>query len=467
MAKRTFLILIISMCCFNLNVKADEGMWLPLLIDRLNYIDMQKMGCHLTADEIYSVNNSSIKDAIVAINNGMCTGEMVSAEGLLLTNHHCAYDYIQNRSTVEQDYMKTGFWALNKNEELRNDKISVSFLIKIEDVSGKILPYINDKMSETDRSAVVDSISSVLEKEAVKGTIYTAKILPFFEGNEYYIFVTETYKDVRLVGAPPKSIGNFGADTDNWMWPRETGDFSFFRVYMSPDGEPAEYSKKNVPYKPKKYLPISIKGVKKDDFAMILGYPGTSDRFMTSYGVNVALEKYNPSIVKIREKKLSLWNEDMKASEEVKIQYASKYAIISNYYKYYIGQIEQLKKLKIYDKKVVIEKAFTTWYSSNPELKEKYGNVLNEIEKAYINIGKYTIPYIYYREAIIRGNERGIEMFGFANTYEELYKQLKLAVDDEAINKLTQSLTYAAKQYFKNYNMETDKKICIAMMEMF
>jgi len=463
MAKRTFLILIISMCCLNLKVKADEGMWLPLLIDRLNYIDMQKMGCHLTADEIYSVNNSSIKDAIVAINDGMCSGEMVSAEGLLLTNHHCAYTYIQNHSTTEQDYMKTGFWALNKNEELRNDRLTVSFLIKIEDVSGKILPYINDKMSETERANVVDSLSSIIVKESIKRTAYTAKVLPFFEGNEYYLFVTETYKDIRLVGAPPASIGNFGGDTDNWMWPREKGDFAFFRIYTSPNGEPAEYSKKNVPYKPKKYLPISIKGVKKDDFAMILGYPGTSDRFMTSYGVNLALEKYDPSIVKIREKRLSLWDENMKASEEVRIQYASKYLIISNYYKYYIGQIEQLKKLKIYDKKVEIEKAFTTWYSGNPKLKEKYGVVLDEIEKAYINIEKYTIPSVYYREAIIRG----VEIIGFANTYEELHKQLKLADDDDAINKLTQSLTYAAKQYFKNYNMETDKKVCTAMMEMF
>jgi hypothetical protein len=218
-----------------------------------------------------------------------------------------------------------------------------------------------------------------------------------------------------------------------------------------------------VPYKPIKYLPISIKGVKKDDFAMVLGYPGTSDRCMTSYGVNLALEKYNPSIVKIREKRLFLWNEDMKASEEVRIQYASKYSIISNYYKYYIGQTEQLKKLKIYDKKVEIEKAFTAWYNSDPKLKAKYGNVLNEIEKAYVNIEKYTIPYVYYKEAIIRG----VEMIGFSNTYEELHKQLKLAAGDDTINPLTQSLTYAAKQYFKNYNMETDKKICIAMMEMF
>ena len=457
------MVLFVSSLCLNLQVKADEGMWLPLLVERLNYVDMQKMGCKLTADEIYSVNNSSLKDAIVSINNGFCSGEMVSDGGLMLTNHHCAYNYIQSHSTVEKDYLTNGFWAMDKNEELRNDKLTVSFLISIADVTGKILPYVTDKMTETERAAIVDSICSTLEKAAIKGTLYTAKVLPFFDGNEYYMFVTETYKDVRLVGAPPESIGKFGADTDNWMWPRQTGDFSLFRVYMSPEGEPAEYSKKNIPYKPKKYLSISLKGIKKDDFAMVLGFPGTTDRFITSYGVKLALDKYNPSIVKIREKRLSLMNDDMKASEEVKIQYAFKYAYTSNYYKYYIGQSEQLEKLKIYDKKIAIEKAFTTWYTADTKLKAKYGSALSDIEKAYETVSKYTIPYIYFKEAIIRG----MEILSYANTYEELYKQMKLAVDEEAINKLTQSLTYAAKLYFKNYNMETDKKICQAMLEMF
>jgi hypothetical protein len=463
MYRKIFLLTITLFLCLNIKVKADEGMWLPLLIDRLNYVDMQKMGCKLTAEEIYSVNNSSLKDAIVAINNGYCSGEIISGEGLLLTNHHCAYSYIQNHSTVEKDYLTNGFWAMDKNEELRNDKLNVSFLISIEDVSGKILPYIKDKMTETERTALVDSISSVLEKEAIKGTTYGAKVLSFFEGNEYYMFVTETYKDVRLVGAPPESIGKFGADTDNWMWPRHTGDFALFRVYMSPDGTPAEYSKKNIPYVPKKFLPISIKGVKKDDFAMVLGYPGTTDRFATSYGVKLALDKYNPTIVKIREKKLALMNEDMKASDEVKIQYAAKYATTANYYKYYVGQSDQLQKLGIYDKKVAIETAFTKWYSSDASLKQKYSDVLSDIEKAYDGVGKYTVAYVYYKEAIVRG----IELFSYANTFEEIYKQMKLEVDEEALNKLTQSLTYAAKLYFKSYNMETDKKICKAMLEMF
>lgn len=463
MAKRILLVFIVSSLFLNLKVKADEGMWLPLLIDRLNYIDMQKMGCHLTADEIYSVNHSSIKDAMISINNGYCSGALVSQEGLFFTNHHCGRGFVQSHSTVEKDYLANGFWAMEKTEELRNDKLSATFLVRIEDVSGKILPYVNDKMTETQRQAIIDSISTSLEKNAIKGTTYNGKVLPFFESNEFYLFVTETYKDVRLVGAPPESIGEFGADTDNWMWPRHGGDFSLFRVYMSPEGGPAEYSKKNVPYKSKYYLPISLKGLKKDEFAMVLGFPGTSDRFTTSYGVKLAIDKYDPAIVKIREKKLSLMNEDMKASEAVKIQYAEKYASSANYYKYYIGQAEQLKKLNIYDKKVAIEKAFKTWYESNPKLKEKYNGILAEVAKEWENVGKYTIPYIYYREAVIRS----MEILSFANTYEELYKQLKLNVDDEAISRLTQSLTYNAKLYFKNYNLPTDKKITTALLQMF
>ncbi len=443
--------------------RADEGVWLPLLVERLNYVDMQKMGLKLTADEIYSINHSSIKDAIVSLNNGYCSGEMISGEGLMLTNHHCAYTYIQNHSTVDKDYLTTGFWATEKIEELRNDKLSAAFLISIEDVSGKILPYLNDKMSETERNSAIDSISSLLEKAATKGTNYTAKVSSFFEGNEFYLFITEVYKDVRLVGAPPSSIGKFGSDADNWMWPRETGDFALLRVYMSPTGEPAEYSKKNIPYKPKYHLPISLKGIKKDDFAMVLGFPGTTDRFMTSFGVKLALDELNPSLVKIREKKLSLMKEDMNSSDAIRIQYASKYAVSSNYYKYYIGQSENLNKLKIYDKKVQIEKDFTTWVNADATRKAKYGTALSEIEKAYANVKKYTKAYIYFKEAILRGPE----LISYANTFEELHKQLKLNVDEEAVNKLTQTLTYSAKQYFKNYNLETDKKILIALLEMF
>ena len=461
MIKKITLLFLITICCFEL--KADEGMWLPLLVERLNYVDMQKMGCHLTAEEIYSVNRSSIKDAVVLVNNGDCVGSMVSSEGLMLATHHFAYTYIQKHSTVEKDYSTNGFWAMNKFEELRNDKLTVTFLKYMEDVTGKILPYIGDNISETKRKAIVDSLSIIIEKTAIKGTEYNAEILPFFEGNEYYLFVYESFKDVRFVGIPPYSVGEFGAETDNWMWPRHTGDFALFRVYMSPDGKPAEYSKKNIPYTPKHFFPISLKGIKKDDFAMVLGFPLTTSRFITSYGVKVDIENFNPSFIKVREKKLEIMKKFMDADPVVNIQYTSKYLRMVNYYKYFKGQSEQIKKLDVYNKKVAIENAFTTWCNSDPIHKAKYGNVLGELSKIYENIGKYTIPYVYYKDALLKG----VELISFANTYEELYNKVKLGTDNEGLNKIVQSLIYDAKLYFKSYDMQTDKKICNAMLKMF
>jgi len=467
MIKKIFILSFAIGLSLNLTVKADEGMWLPLLVDRLNYVDMQKMGCHLTAEEIYSVNHSSLKDATVSLNNAttnaFCTGSMVSDEGLLFTNHHCGYKYIQNNSTVENDYLKNGFWAMDKIDELRNDKLSATFLIYMEDVTGKILPFLNNNMSELTRSATIDSLAAIIEVETAKNTKYTAKILPFFEGNEFYMFVTQTYKDIRLVGAPPETIGKFGADADNWKWPRESGDFSIFRVYMAPDGSPAEYSKNNVPYKPKHFFPISIKGVKKNDFAMVLGYPGTTDRFMTSYGVEFTINKYNPTIIKIRQKRLILMDEKMDAHEDIRFKYLTKHFEISNYFKYYIGQSEQLEELSIYDKKFTIEKAFTEWCSKDPQREEKYGIVFKDIANAYKNMGKYIVTVLYYSEAVTRG----IEIINYTNTFADLAKLLKQSSNTDSINKLAQNLAYTAKIYFKNYDIETDKKICVAMMEMF
>jgi len=261
--------------------KADEGMWLPLLIDRLNHVDMQKEGLKLTAEEIYSVNNSSLKDAIIQFGNG-CTGELISSQGLILTNHHCGYGNIQSHSTVENDYLANGFWAMNLKEELPNEGLTARFLVRIEDVSKRILDQLNDQMSETDRNAKIAELSKVIQDEASKDNGYQARVASFFHGNEFYLFVYEVFRDVRLVGAPPSSIGKFGADTDNWMWPRHTGDFALFRVYANAEGKPAEFSTNNVPLKPKHHLPVSIDGYEKGDFAMIMGYPGGTDRYLTS-----------------------------------------------------------------------------------------------------------------------------------------------------------------------------------------
>ena len=310
----------------------DEGMWLPMLIDRLNYVDMQKMGLHLTADELYNVNNASLKDAIVGLGSKenpsmhFCTAEIVSDQGLLLTNHHCGFEAIQSNSTIEHDYLTNGFWATSQKEELRCEGVTAAILVRMENVTDTVIAHLTDKMTEDERDAAIKKISTKLEKQAAEKGKSVVDVKSFYNNNEFYMFVYTVYKDVRLCGAPPSAIGKFGGDTDNWMWPRHTGDFSMLRIYTGADGAPADYSDKNVPLKPKYHLPVSLKGSKKDDFAMIWGYPGTTDRYLTSYGVQLALEQSNPTTVSIRTKKLALMKEDMDLDPKIKLQYASKYA---------------------------------------------------------------------------------------------------------------------------------------------
>jgi hypothetical protein len=389
---------------FSINVKADEGMWLPLLINRLNYVDMQKMGLKLTAEEIYSVNHSSLKDAIVQFNGG-CTGEIISKDGLLITNHHCGFDAIQSQSSIQNDYMTNGFWSMKKEDELPIEGLSVTFLIRIEDVTARVLKDIDLNISETERFSKIKAASEKISAEAIANTQYTSDVKSFFEGNEYYLFVYEVFNDIRLVGAPPSSIGSFGGDTDNWMWPRHTCDFSMFRVYMAPDGKNAKFSKNNIPIKPKASLPISLNGAKVNDFTMVLGYPGRTDRYLTSYGVDMAIEQTNPSIVKIREKKLSILKADMVENDEVRIKYASKYATSSNYWKYFIGQTKGLKRLDIFDKKKTTEDAFQKWVNADPARITKYGNVIGDLRDAFSIQRKYNLFRQYYRETIIRGTD--------------------------------------------------------------
>lgn len=447
----------------NYSVKADEGMWLPLFIERLNYIDMQKMGLNLTAEEIYSVNHSSLKDAIVQFGAG-CTGDVISNEGLVITNHHCGLSAIQSHSTVDHDYLTNGFWAMDKKDELPNDMLTVTFLIRIEDVTQKILGVLSDKLTETERTAKVDSLSAIIKTEAVKGTDYEASVKSFFEGNEYYLFIYEVYDDVRLVGAPPESIGGYGGDTDNWMWPRHTGDFSIFRIYTGPDGKSASYSKDNIPLKPKYSLPVSISGYKTNDFTMVLGYPGSTDRFLTSYGVKLALEQSNPSIVKIREKKLSILKYDMDENDEVRIQYASKYNSTSNYWKFFIGQSKGLVKLKIYDQKKTIEDAFEKWVATKDEYKTKYGDALTNIAAAYTELSKYTKTRYYFTEGLLRG----CEIISFAGKFESLYNEyIKDKPDTAKISKYIKTLKAYSAKFFKDYNAPTDQKLLAAMLELF
>ena len=363
----------------------DEGMWLPMFIKNYNYATMQKMGLHLTPEQLYDINNSSLKDAIVQLGDGFCTGEMVSRDGLMFTNHHCGYSSVVALSTVEHDYLNNGFFAMSKEEELPAE-FYVNFLERMEDVTAIVLKDVDDKTSEADREKAVNAAIKKLQKENSENGRYKVVVKPFYEGNEYYMFIYTTYEDVRLVVAPPSSIGKFGGDTDNWMWPRHTGDFTVFRIYTAPDGSPAKYSKDNVPFHPKHFLPISLKGYQPGDYIMIWGYPGTTNRFMTSYEVQNEIDINAPAIYEPLDELLPVMHDAMESSQKVHLQYADKHAGLANYWKNQHGEVQSLKALKVVETKAKQEAELTKWINANKDRKEKYGNCLSEIEKICKNV---------------------------------------------------------------------------------
>ena len=360
----------------------DEGMWLPMFIKNYNYATMQKMGLKLTAEQLYDINHSSLKDAIVQLGDGFCTGEMVSKDGLMFTNHHCGYSSVVELSTVEHDYLTNGFFAMSKEEELPAS-FSVNFLERMEDVTATVLKDVKEEMSEADRDAAISKAIKALRKEnAGENNRYKVVVKPFYEGNEYYMFIYTTYMDVRLVVAPPSSIGKFGGDTDNWMWPRHTGDFTVFRIYTAPDGSPAKYSKDNVPFHPKHYLPVSIKGYEQGDYTMIWGYPGTTQRFMTSYEVENAINITDPALYEPLDIILPVINDAMNADEAVRLKYADNYAMLANTWKNQHGEVTSLKALRVAEKKAAQEQELTKWINANSDRQKKYGKCLSEIEAA-------------------------------------------------------------------------------------
>ena len=429
------------------NVRADEGMWLPFLLGK-NYDQMKKLGLKITPEQIYSINNSSLKDAVVNFGN-FCTGEIVSQDGLILTNHHCGFDAVQSHSSVEHDYITDGFWAMDRSEELSNAGLTVTFLIRMEDVTARF-----DGKTEEEQ----DALATELEKEYGEANTYNIEIEDFFAGNQKILFVYQLFKDIRLVGAPPSSVGKFGGDTDNWMWPRQTGDFSLFRVYMGKDGKPAEYSKDNIPYHPRQHLSISTAGVKKDDFSMVMGYPGNTQRYMSSYEVAMNYNQSNPAKIKIREKRLALMKEDMDANPAVRIQYASKYAQVSNYYKYFIGQNQGLKRLHVIEDKEVEEAAFDAWVKQDTSRAE-YGSVVNDYKKIFESYSNVNLPYVYIQEAAF-----GTEILEFAYKSNKFYGLLKAVKLDDATKAATKA---AGEEYFKDYNKATDQKVFAALLEMY
>ena len=383
---------------------ADEGMWLPALISQ-RIGDMQAKGFKLSAEDVYSVNQASLKDAVVLFGGG-CTGEIVSDEGLLLTNHHCGYGYIQRHSSVEHDYLKDGFWAMDRSQELPNRGLSVSFLQRMEDVTDRVLKGYSPSMSEAQRDSVVRVNSGELVRAAMEeGKGLRASVEALYYGNQYFLFVFKIYRDVRLVGAPPSSIGKFGGDTDNWMWPRHTGDFSIFRVYADKNGNPAAYSKDNVPLTPKHHLPISLDGVKKDDFTMIWGFPGSTERYMSSYGIDYNVDTFYPAIIDIFGKELEVMEEYMKTDEHINLMYADNHAGLANTWKNFIGQCKMLRKNKVSEGKVALEKDFTKWVNNNG--KTEYAKALPNLKEAYKTLGNVA-KYIYYPNFVSNAGPAGI-----------------------------------------------------------
>ncbi len=449
--------------------RADEGMWLLSKLKQQNIEKMQQMGFKLTAEDIYDVNKPGIKDAIVGLGNAgrpfrhFCSGEIISPNGLMLTNHHCGFSAIQSHSSVEHDYLQDGFWAYKMEDELTNPGITASILERMEDVTDRVNAVLTDDMSEMDRNIVIDSISAVIVKEATQNTHLSGQVQAMFEGNQFFLFLYTIYKDVRLVGAPPQSMGKFGGDTDNWMWPRHTADFSMFRIYTAPDGSPAEYAKDNVPLKPKHYLPVSARGVKDGDFAMILGFPGSTDRYTTSFGLENTMEATNDVRYKVRTVKLEVMREGMEKDQKTRIQYASKYASCANYWKYSFEQNKALKHLNTKGNKEAIEKQFTAWVNADAKRKAEYGNVLSMIQQGYADMKEYAIASTYAQEALA-GPEAHLFAYRAGRLIADLCDKEVTAEEKADIKKGLQEM---AKAFYKDFNSDVDTKLFARLFQVY
>ena len=450
-------------------VRADEGMWLLSLLGK-NIEQMQAQGCKLTAEDIYSVNQASLKDAIVGLGNDgrpfwhFCSGEIISDKGLVLTNHHCGFSVIQKHSTVEHDYLSNGFWAYKYSEELPNPGITASILQRMEDVTDQVNAVLNDNMSEEERAAAIDAISKQISAKAVQGTNLQAQVQEMFEGNQFFLLVYKIYRDVRLVGAPAQSMGKFGGDTDNWSWPRHTADFCMMRIYTGPDGEPAPYNTSNVPLKPKHHLPVSAKGVQDGDFAMIMGFPGTTDRFLTSFGLKETMDVTNDIRYKVRTEKLRIMKEGMNAAAATRIQYASKYAQCANYWKYSHEQNIALENLNTMGEKERIEREFTAWVNADPARKAKYGNALTLIKEGYEAMHPYNVAMSYMQEAALQGPEVPLFAFQVANTLE---RALDANTPAEMKDMYIEAIKKNAAGFFKDFNKDVDKNLMAALFKIY
>ena len=452
------LILLFSLPKWAGSMPPDEGMWLPLLIKDYNYEEMKRLGCKLTPEQIYSVNNSSIKDAIVQL-GGFCTAEVISDQGLILTNHHCGYDAIATLSSEENNYLRDGFWAANNRTELPAEGLTVSFLERMEDVTDRILTKA-DAASASERSVVIEEEKRKIQEENSSNGAYSVSVKEMFDGNAYYLFIYKVYRDIRLVGTPPSSVGKFGGDTDNWMWPRHTGDFSMFRIYADANNEPADYSESNVPFKPKHSLPISLQGLNPGDFTMIMGYPGSTDRYLTSFELKNLQENEAPIYVEVLKKRLEIMKAEMDKSEQVKIDNASNYASLANTYKYFKGQLRGLKKFNLLKTKEGFESNLQKWIDADSDLKSKYGNLLADMEKVYSDDPTLSKDMAYINVAAFAPQ--------FIGTGFQLWR-LQSMLDNgsqEDIDALCESIAAEAEHSFEEYNTTIDQNILTSMLDM-
>ena len=457
--KKIVLSLIVGILLMPMSIKADEGMWFLMFIERLNHRDMQKMGLQLTSEEIYSINNHSLKDAIVQFNGG-CTAEIISKDGLVLTNHHCGYDAIAELSSAQKNLLKDGFWAENRKAEIKPSSLFVRFFVRMDDVSKRILSKVNPSMSEADREKAINAEIAAIEKENNEGGKYTVSVRSFFQGNEYYYFVYQDYKDVRLVGTPPESIGKFGGDTDNWEWPRHTGDFSMFRVYADATGNPAEYSENNVPLQPKHFLPVNVGGVKENDFAMILGYPGRTNRWMPAAGIEQNVKFAYPAWVEGAKTGMDGMKKYMDQSDALNLVYASKYASTANYWKNRQGMIDALTKFGTSKTKAAQEAKFNTW-ANKPANKTKYGNVVATINK-YYGMTNEKSRHDNYLQQLFRTTS-------FGTVGRTLGRQLENYAKADATKRLqmAQGIEEMAAEFFKEVHIPAEKDILSAQLKLY
>jgi hypothetical protein len=434
-------------------VHADEGMWFLMFLDRLNQRDMEKMGLQLTSEEIYSINNSSLKDAIVQFNGG-CTAELVSDQGLVLTNHHCGYNAIAELSTPENDYLTNGYWASTKGDEMKPKSLFVRFFVRMDDVSKRILGKVSNDMSEEDRNKAIQEEIAKIEEENSEDGKYVVSVRSFFQGNEFYYFVYQDYTDVRLVGTPPASVGKFGGDTDNWEWPRHTGDFSMFRVYADADGNPAEYSTDNVPLKPKHHLPVNINGVEKNDFAMILGYPGRTNRWLPSGGIDQNVKYAYPAWVEASKKAMDVLKKHMDSDDAIRLNYASQYAGIANYWKNRQGMIDALTKFKTAESKAKNEAKFDKW--SSKKKNAEYAGVIRDIY-AFYNLTNDKARHDNYLRMVFRGSK-------LATISRSLGKVLSKYAEDES---MIDQANYAMQDFMETSDIALEKEMLLEMLRLY